>query len=127
MLVSLPVLVQMWLITCELHNCLGDLPGNPQGREADSGKFAALTRLQYQRFENWAGNDGFHLGDNERLPVPNTKLENLPVGDQPDQLTRAVLESTVGDPLYPGIETYWIAKLKETVGHDDTLFFSESY
>jgi L-lysine epsilon oxidase C-terminal domain len=39
-------------------------------------------------------------------------VTTLPVDDatNPELLTRAALEQTVGTQMYPGIEVYWIAK-----------------
>ena len=99
----------------------GDFPRNLQ---PDARRFAALTNLQYERFEIWKDDDEFYLeGDATRNPPPpESKLENINTIEQPEELTRAILESTIGDPLYPGIEMYWIAKLETTVGLGDTLF-----
>lgn len=34
-------------------------------------------------------------------------------------LARAMLEQTIGDPLYPGIEMFWIAKLEKVYIMED--------
>lgn len=98
------------------------VPGQfPPNLKPDARRFAALTKLQYERFKIWKDDDNFHLtGDNP--PVPQSKLENLPAAEQPEQLTRAILEPTVGDSLLPGIEMHWIAKSATTVGVGDTFF-----
>ncbi|KAH9850551.1 hypothetical protein C2E23DRAFT_734556 [Lenzites betulinus] len=70
-------------------------------------RFAALTQLQYDRFQAWRDGDfqtGTPLGTKK-------KIEEYDPAEQPLLLTRAMLEQTIGEPLYPGIETYWIAKL----------------
>ncbi|KAI0027075.1 hypothetical protein K488DRAFT_81233 [Vararia minispora EC-137] len=80
--------------------------------EPDSGaltRFAALTELQYERFRAWKDGD-FDKG----TPFDKKAIEDYEVSEQPVMLTRAALETTVGDPLYPGIEMFWIAKLAET-------------
>ena len=41
-------------------------------------------------------------------------IEDYTPDAQPALLARAMLEQTIGDPLYPGIETFWIGKLAET-------------
>jgi len=88
----------------------------PRRLQPDARRFAALTPLQYERFKIWKEHDGFFLTDDAsgRLPVPKPKLEEITIGEQPGELTRAILESTTGDPLYPGIEMYWVAKLATT-------------
>lgn len=97
----------------------------PRNLIPDAKRFASLTKLQYERFSIWKENDDFHLtGTNP--PVPPPKLENIPATNQPEQLTRAILESTTGDPLFPGLEMYWVAKLTTTVGPLVSPF-SESY
>ncbi|EJF58812.1 hypothetical protein DICSQDRAFT_172636 [Dichomitus squalens LYAD-421 SS1] len=72
-------------------------------------RFAALTALQYERFRDWK--DGkFTKG----APFTKKAIEEYDLQEQPIMLTRAILEQSIGDPLYPGIEVYWIAKLAET-------------
>lgn len=86
-------------------------PGTvPRLKEKAIERFAALTALQYERFRNWK--DGkFNVG----TPYGTKKsIEEYDLQEQPVALTRAALEQTIGDPLFPGIETYWIAKLPET-------------
>lgn len=92
----------------------------PRDLQPDARRFAALTKLQYKRFEAWTDDDDFCL--ETPLPSPECKLEKIALTDQPRELTHAILESTTGDPLYPGIEMYWIAKLPTTVSLGDTLF-----
>ena len=75
-------------------------------------RFASLTALQYNRFKLWT--DGkFTTGPYpERRPeaaeTGPMRLEDAPRSKQPEYLTRAILETTIGDPLFPGIEAYWI-------------------
>jgi L-lysine epsilon oxidase C-terminal domain len=76
-------------------------------------RFAALTKLQYDRFKKWKDGD-FNVPEVE--PKYPAKIEDVDLSKQPDSLTRAHLESTVGDPLFPGIEMWWLAKLTDTVG-----------
>ena len=73
-------------------------------------QFAALTTVQYDRFKRWKN------GEFSTAPYPQakyTKLEDAPLALQTEYVTRAHLESAIGDPLYPGIETYWIAKTRD--------------
>lgn len=56
------------------------------------------------------------------MPFATKKfIEDYDKAEQPVLLTRAMLEQSIGDPLYPGIETYWIAKLEETYDFSDDL------
>ena len=85
-------------------------PGTvPKLNEKSIERFAALTALQYERFGNWK--DGkFIVG----TPFGTKKaIEEYDLQEQPVALTRAALEQTIGDPLFPGIETYWIAKTRD--------------
>jgi L-lysine epsilon oxidase C-terminal domain len=76
-------------------------------------RFSALTKLQYDRFRNWK-DDKFTVVD-PKDPAP-AKIEDVDLSAQPESLTRAHLELTIGDPLFPGIEMWWLAKLNDTVG-----------
>jgi hypothetical protein len=79
-------------------------PGDIYEKPKPIRRFAALTKLQYARFEQWK--DGNFITGS-----PHTQAGfNSNVHVQPEYLTRAVLEQTIGDPLYPGIEMWWIAK-----------------
>ena len=80
-------------------------------------RFGALTKLQYDRFKKWKDGE-FRTVEPQHL----AKIEDVDVSDQPNYLTRAILEQTIGDPLFPGIEMWWLAKLPETVGLRYTLF-----
>jgi L-lysine epsilon oxidase C-terminal domain len=91
----------------------GQIPKDPEAIK----KFSVLTKLQYDRFDKWK--------DGNFTVVPPTrpvKIEDVERSKQPHNLTRAHLESTIGDPLYPGIEMWWLARSKETVGLRYTLF-----
>ncbi|KAI0825347.1 hypothetical protein BC628DRAFT_1410386 [Trametes gibbosa] len=80
-------------------------------------RFAALTELQYERFKDWR--DG-----NFRTGTPfgmRRTIEEYDKNEQPRLLTRAMLEQTIGEPLYPGIETFWIAKLDGTYDLQSTV------
>ncbi|KAG1743634.1 uncharacterized protein EDB91DRAFT_1274175 [Suillus paluster] len=77
------------------------LPGDPIKR------FAALTRLQYQRFLQWKR--GKFLASDAPWSQ-YTEFEKVPLALQPSFLTRAALDHTIGEPLYPGIEVDWAAR-----------------
>ena len=109
--------------------CSGDMPDPgsfPSGLQPDIKTFASLTKLQYERFRKWKDDTDFKL-----TPVPiYQKLEDLSEGlakDQPEYLTRAILETTIGDPLFPGIEMYWFAKLSSTVSLAATSFVTHNH
>lgn len=72
-------------------------------------RFGALTALQYDRFERWK--DGKFTTVEPQHPA---KIEDVKASDQPEHLTRAYLEQTIGDPLFPGIEMWWLAKSPDT-------------
>ncbi|KAJ3568660.1 hypothetical protein NP233_g5566 [Leucocoprinus birnbaumii] len=94
----------------------GDMPDPgsfPAGLQPDIKRFAALTKLQYERFQRWKEDEDPLNSDWSPEPA-HENLERYELSDQPEYLTRAILESTIGDPLFPGIEMFWIAKLKTT-------------
>ncbi|KAJ8591361.1 hypothetical protein M405DRAFT_860602 [Rhizopogon salebrosus TDB-379] len=86
-------------------------PGEPLSDKGEPIKrFASLTKLQYERFAKWK--------DGEFSPAPApwnnySSFEEVPISLQPTFLTRAALEHTVGEPLYPGIEMHWSARKPE--------------
>ena len=61
----------------------------------------ALTKIQYHILQQWK--DGLFNNDWNGTPVSETEIT-------PDGLTRAALESCVGGPLYPGIETSFMTR-----------------
>ena len=76
-----------------------------------------MTGLQYERFREWK--DGNFIKGEEFGTLK--AIEDYKLEEQPAILTRAALEHTIGDPLYPGIETYWIMKCEETFCMQDKL------
>jgi hypothetical protein len=78
-------------------------PDNPE-----RGEYTALTEYQYTLMERWARGDFEADWTSEPAPVA---FDELPLNQQPDALTRAVLEGCIGAPFFPGIEvTYVIAQ-----------------
>jgi len=75
-------------------------------------RFAALTKLQYSRFQSWRDGDYqsnqpfWKRGDGRAYQT----LEEAPLQIRPWLQTLAALEHSIGDPLYPGIEMYHLAK-----------------
>jgi hypothetical protein len=83
-------------------------PGEPLSDKGEPIKrFASLTKLQYERFVEWK--DGKFSPARPTWTKYNW-FENIPLALQPTCLTRAALEHTVGEPLYPGIEVHWSAR-----------------
>ena len=78
----------------------------------DPSTFASVTELQYDRLVKWS--KGSFSKSPMPPPPPPTRIEDLPLQDQPGALTKASLEATIGAPLYPGIEMSWNAELCET-------------
>lgn len=69
-------------------------------------RWASLTELQYDRLKKWSEGK-FSAGE----PAKQYKsLDEIPLQQQPDALTQAGAEWSVGAPLYPGIEVYWRAQ-----------------
>ncbi|KAG0698477.1 hypothetical protein DFH29DRAFT_941196 [Suillus ampliporus] len=85
-------------------------PGQPMRPGDPIKRFATLTKVQYERFRRWKNGD--FLID----PAPwsgYSSFDEVPASLQPAFLTRAALEHTVGEPLYPGIEVHWTAREPE--------------
>jgi hypothetical protein len=85
-------------------------PGQPLRPGEPIKRYAALTRLQYERFVQWK--DGCFSAD----PAPWSRwdsFDDVELSLQPLFLTRAALEHTVGEPLYPGIEVHWSARKED--------------
>jgi hypothetical protein len=82
--------------------------------DRDATTWLAVTPAQYRWLEHWRDgnfdNDWPALGQ-LGLPQP-LPFEQIPVADQPQALTRAMLERTVGAPFYPGIEMTYIVRDK---------------
>jgi hypothetical protein len=77
----------------------------------DPSTFASVTELQYDRLVKWSKG---HFSKSSEPPPPPTRIEMLPLKDQPGALTKASLEVTIGAPLYPGIEMSWNAEMRDT-------------
>jgi L-Lysine epsilon oxidase N-terminal/L-lysine epsilon oxidase C-terminal domain len=80
--------------------------------EADPTTWLTVIPSQYDRLRRWSAgdfeNDWPAHGAVGVAGAP--ALEELPLNDQPDALTRAALERTVGAPFYPGIEMTYIVR-----------------
>lgn len=69
------------------------------------GEFAALTEYQYALMKKWS--EGNFEADWTAEPIP-VELDELPLGQRPDALTRAALEGCIGAPFFPGIEVTYV-------------------
>lgn len=72
-------------------------------------RWASLTQLQYDRLQKWSQGD-FKTGE---PTVPYESFDKIPLDEQPEALTQSALEWSIGAPLYPGIETYWVTQRKD--------------
>ncbi|KAG8908749.1 hypothetical protein FRB99_002987 [Tulasnella sp. 403] len=86
----------------------GDMP-EERGDPNSADRWASLTHLQYDRLKKWSQGQ---FENKTRPPVYN-KFDDIPLQQQPDALAHAGIEWTVGAPLYPGIECYWVAEFGE--------------
>jgi hypothetical protein len=66
---------------------------------------ASLTDTQLAMLQKWA--DGDFEPDYDPDVVPVRKVEELPVAQQPDMLTKAALEFCLADAFHPGCEMTW--------------------
>lgn len=76
-------------------------------------EYASLTQLQYTNMEKWADGDFVDDWQGKATPVA---FPNIPIGQQPDSLTKAALEACIGGPFYPGIESTYLMALSNTYG-----------
>lgn len=88
-----------------LHS--GINPANPTTK-----KPASLTRYQYFLMKKWK--DGNFHSDWKGSEPASPIFEKIPVEEQPDALTRAALESCIGGPFFPGIETTYLMAISDT-------------
>ncbi|KAG8993009.1 hypothetical protein FRB90_000814, partial [Tulasnella sp. 427] len=86
-----------------------DMPESIKDTANDANRWASLTQLQHDRLENWSKGN-FMTGEK---PKVYTSFDDIPLVEQPSALTFAALEWSVGAPMYPGIECYWIAEFGE--------------
>lgn len=68
-------------------------------------QFASLTDTQLGFLQQWAGGD--FDSDYEPNPNPPRRIEDVPLAEQPDVLTRASLEDCLADAFHPGCEMTW--------------------
>ncbi|MGH9421599.1 MAG: LodA/GoxA family CTQ-dependent oxidase, partial [Thermoanaerobaculia bacterium] len=66
---------------------------------------AELTDTQLAFLKQWA--DGDFEADYEPNPHPPRRIEDVPLVNQPDTLTKASLEDCLADAFHPGCEMTW--------------------
>jgi hypothetical protein len=71
----------------------------------------SVTRTQYGWLKAWA-EGRFTVTPEESAPPPS-RLEELPLPEQPHALDRAHLEDCLGGPFHPGIELTWTLRLPQ--------------
>lgn len=85
-------------------------------------RWASLTELQYDRLQKWS-EGRFSTGEPEDV---YESFDQIPLEKQPEALTKSALEWSIGAPLYPGIETFWIAQFHDKYNPDVRFRFAES-
>lgn len=66
---------------------------------------AALSNLQLRFLRQWA--EGDFDADYDPLALPPACIDEVPLVDQPDCLTRAAMEFCLADAFHPGCEMTW--------------------
>lgn len=88
-----------------LPPCYGDATTLPP---SSNRQFQAVLPNQYAWLEQWANGEfipDLSVAANANAPPPS--VEDLPLGQQPDALTRASLDAALGGPFHPGCELTW--------------------
>jgi hypothetical protein len=88
-----------------LPPCYGDAAALPP---TSNRQFEAILPMQYDWLGQWA--DGDFIADFSAIvngAPPPPILEDLPLSEQPDALTRASLDEGLGGPFHPGCELTW--------------------
>ncbi|HZG41340.1 MAG TPA: LodA/GoxA family CTQ-dependent oxidase [Longimicrobium sp.] len=75
-----------------------DYPGSPM-------QWFAIPPLFYEMMRKWARGD--FIDDWKGEPQPPASLDEIPLREQPDALTRAALEPVFGGAFHPGVELTW--------------------
>jgi L-Lysine epsilon oxidase N-terminal/L-lysine epsilon oxidase C-terminal domain len=65
----------------------------------------ALSNLQLRFLKQWAQGD--FVADYDPNARPPQRIEDMPVADQPDMLTKAAMEFCLADAFHPGCEMTW--------------------
>lgn len=83
------------------------LYGDAMGVSASASprQFVSLTSLQLRALADWV--NGNFIADYEPHKLPPQTLEQVPLCQQPDMLTRAAMEFCLADAFHPGCEMTW--------------------
>jgi hypothetical protein len=68
--------------------------------------YLSVTELQYQYLYQWAMGD-FDADWTGSPPARPSRIEDVPLADQPATLDRAAMEFCLGGPFHPGCELTW--------------------
>ncbi|CAH9049857.1 hypothetical protein PSECIP111951_00056 [Pseudoalteromonas holothuriae] len=81
--------------------------GDAMGTNANNSprQFSSLTRLQLNALAQWV--DGDFIADYDPSYQSAKYIDDLPVAEQPDMLTRAAMEFCLADAFHPGCEMTW--------------------
>lgn len=101
---------------------LGDMPGGSNPKPWNPNRFASLTELQYKRLQKWSEGK-FVTG--EKI-VRAAKFEDIDLQKQPEALTTAGLEWSIGGPLFPGIECCWRVEFGDMYKISDRYRFADT-
>lgn len=79
------------------------LPGANTPRQ-----YSTLSDLQLSMLDQWA--DGNFVADYDPALMPPHAIEDVPIENQGDVLTRAALEFCLADAFHPGCEMTWVMR-----------------
>ncbi|NOU49877.1 hypothetical protein HG263_04920 [Pseudoalteromonas sp. JBTF-M23] len=68
-------------------------------------QFVSLTRIQLNALAQWV--DGDFIADYDPSYKAPVNIDDVPVSEQPDMLTRAAMEFCLADAFHPGCEMTW--------------------
>lgn len=68
-------------------------------------QFVSVTPLQQRMLSQWAKGD--FIDDYDPAAAPLTAIEQVPVAEQPDMLTKAAMDYCLADAFHPGCEMTW--------------------
>ncbi len=66
---------------------------------------SAITKIQSDRLKAWANGD--FVADWGQVPPPPSRIEDVPLANQPAMLDRAAMEFCLADAFHPGCEMTW--------------------
>lgn len=75
--------------------------------ESDQGKirnWMTVLPFQYDNLKRWSEGDFISDWNEGSQVAPISKIDQLPIEEQPSSLDKAALDLAIGAPFYPGIE-----------------------